>query len=595
MPGRWVGPAVPHCARSITMPIGVKWQGDAVMAKSSLGIALNESGIGSVLNQNRLKVPPNQRSYAWEAPHVQTLLQDLSNAIASESTTYFLGTIVLTRSDDRFEVADGQQRLATTAILISAIRDHLFSGGANEREAAHKYTQNYLLEFDELSGEHQPKLTLNTEDNDFFVKNALLPLDSPERDKAKVRHPSHERIAEAIRLCRKHVSNIIAPYAKADQPKRLYEWIAFLREGAKIIEIKVPDQFNAYTLFETLNDRGLRASQADILKNFLFGKAQDRLNEVVTKWSAMTTIIETVADDELLLTFLRHNWISYNGPTIEKELASAIREQIIGRQQAVDLAISLATNSVDYAGLFSPLEHSGWPTFDKKTRGYLYVISNILQIEQIRPLLLSVIRHFSPGEATKAFAAFVGWSVRFLIAGGGSGGALDRHYGLRAKEVAEGTVTKAVELNDRMKGLLRTDAEFKEAFRAARVSKTILARYYLRALELRANGVHDPDLGGVLEDTTQFNLEHVIPLNPGGAWGLPEEVAQSYAKRLGNMTLLDPAENCDVGNKGLKAKQLVYGQSSLLLTKEIASAASWGPAEIDQRQEKLAELALEIW
>lgn len=377
------------------------------MTKTGLGIALSESGIGSVLNQNRLKVPPNQRSYAWEDAHVQTLLQDLSNAIASESTTYFLGTIVLTKTDDRFEVADGQQRLATATILISAIRDHLFAGSSNEKEAASKYTQNYLLEFDELSGEHQPKLILNTEDNDFFVKNTLLPPDNPERDKAQALHPSHERLSAAIRLCREHVKTIIAPYAKPDQPKRLYEWIAFLRESAKIIEIKVPDQFNAYMLFETLNDRGLRASQADILKNFLFGKAQDRLQEVVTKWSAMTTILETVSNDDLLLTFLRHNWISYNGPTIEKELASAIREKIIGRQQAVDLAISLASNSIDYTALFSPLEHSGWPKFDKTTRGYLYVITNILQIEQIRPLLLSVIRHFSPTYRGKEGIRFV--------------------------------------------------------------------------------------------------------------------------------------------------------------------------------------------
>jgi hypothetical protein len=565
------------------------------MVKSSLGIALSESGIGSVLNQNRLKVPPNQRSYAWEDAHVRTLLQDLSNAIASESTTYFLGTIVLTKSDDRFEVADGQQRLATTAILISAIRDHLFAGTPNEKEAANKYTQNYLLEFDELSGEHQPKLTLNTEDNDFFVKNALLPPDHPERGKAKEQHPSHSRILAAIRLCRDHVNTIIAPYGKADQPKRLYEWIGFLRESAKIIEIKVPDHFNAYTLFETLNDRGLRASQADILKNFLFGRAQDRLQEVVTKWSAMATILETVSDDDLLLTFLRHNWISYNGPTIEKELAFAIREKIAGRQQAVDLAISLATNSVDYTALFSPLEHSGWPTFDKTTRGYLYVITNILQIEQIRPLLLSVIRHFSPAEAKKAFASFVSWSVRFLVAGGGSGGALDRHYGLRAKEIAEGAVTKAVELNERMKGILRTDAEFKEAFKTARVSKKVLARYYLRALELHKSGIAEADLGGVLEDTTQFNLEHVIPLNPGDAWGLPEEVAQSYAKRLGNMALLDPAENCDVGNKGFKEKQIVYAQSSQLLTQELSKLHNWTPTEIDERQAELAELALQIW
>lgn len=565
------------------------------MSKTSLGIALSEAGIGSVLNQNRLRVPPNQRSYAWEESHIKTLLQDLSNAIASESNTYFLGTIVLSKTSDRFEVADGQQRLATSAILISAIRDHLFAGGVNEREAANKYTQNYLLEFDELSGEHQPKLTLNTEDNDFFVRNALLAPDNPDRGKAKREHPSHVRISEAIRLCREHVGNIIAPYAKADQPKRLYEWVAFLREGAKIIEIKVPDEFNAFTLFETLNDRGLRASQADILKNFLFGKAQDRLQEVVAKWAAMTTILETVAGDDLLLTFLRHHWISYNGPTIEKELASAIREKITGRQQAVDLATSLAINSGDYTALFAPLEHSGWPALDKTTRGYLYVITNLLQIEQIRPLLLAVLRHFSPIETKKAFIWFVSWSVRFLIAGGGSGGALDRHYGLRAKEVTEGIVTKAAELNDRMKGVLRTDAEFKEAFKTARVSKNVLARYYLRALERQKNGADNAALAGVIEDTTQFNLEHIIPLNAGSAWTLPQEVVQSYAKRLGNMTLLNPTENCDVGNKGFKDKQLVYGQSSVVLTKEIAGVPEWGPAQIDERQGELADLALAIW
>ena len=63
-------------------------------------------------------VPPNQRSYAWEAPHVQTLLEDLSGTISADGAPYFLGTVVLTQgADGRLEVADGQQRLATTSIL----------------------------------------------------------------------------------------------------------------------------------------------------------------------------------------------------------------------------------------------------------------------------------------------------------------------------------------------------------------------------------------------------------------------------------------------------------------------------------------------
>jgi hypothetical protein len=215
------------------------------------------------------------------------------------------------------------------------------------------------------------------------------------------------------------VSKIIAQYSKVDQAKRLYEWIAFLREYAVVIEIRVPDQFNAYTLFETLNDRGLRASQADILKNYLFGKAQDRLNEVAPKWSSMASVIESVDLDDLLLIYLRHYWISQHGPTIEKELADKIRQHVIGRQQAVDLTIELASSSIDYAALFSPLEHTGWVGFEKQSRAYIYVMTRILQIEQVRPILLSILRKFEPKEATSAFKLLLSWSVRFLIAGSG--------------------------------------------------------------------------------------------------------------------------------------------------------------------------------
>ena len=57
--------------------------------------------------------------------------------------------------------------------MSSAIRDHLYGGAINEKAAAEKFTQNFLLEFDERSGEHRPKMTLNSEDNDFFGKLIL--------------------------------------------------------------------------------------------------------------------------------------------------------------------------------------------------------------------------------------------------------------------------------------------------------------------------------------------------------------------------------------------------------------------------------------
>src|ERR1700758_3466094 len=96
------------------------------MPSSAGTIEFAHKGIGSMLAHSRLTVPLNQREYAWEEEQVTALLQDFANARAKNST-YFLGTIVLTHGKELPEVSDGQQRLATTTILLAAIRDYFFS------------------------------------------------------------------------------------------------------------------------------------------------------------------------------------------------------------------------------------------------------------------------------------------------------------------------------------------------------------------------------------------------------------------------------------------------------------------------------------
>ena len=86
----------------------------------------SQQGLASILKQGRLIVPPNQRNYSWTKEEVTTLLQDFARSIGSEDAPYFVGTIVTIRQDeDTLEVVDGQQRLATTAILLAEIHNHL--------------------------------------------------------------------------------------------------------------------------------------------------------------------------------------------------------------------------------------------------------------------------------------------------------------------------------------------------------------------------------------------------------------------------------------------------------------------------------------
>jgi Protein of unknown function (DUF1524) len=108
-------------------------------------------------------------------------------------------------------------------------------------------------------------------------------------------------------------------------------------------------------------------------------------------------------------------------------------------------------------------------------------------------------------------------------------------------------------------------------------------------------GEPNADLGGILEDTTLYNLEHVIPLKPSAEWKLQDETVQAYSKRLGNMTLLDPTHNSDFGSDTFEAKRPHYQNSPLLITQNVGKYDEWGPEQIDDRQAFLADRAVKIW
>ena len=57
---------------------------------SEIGFA--QLGLGSVLKQYNLAVPPNQREYAWTEKEVEALFQDLAKEITNKGQSYFLGT-----------------------------------------------------------------------------------------------------------------------------------------------------------------------------------------------------------------------------------------------------------------------------------------------------------------------------------------------------------------------------------------------------------------------------------------------------------------------------------------------------------------------
>ena len=170
-------------------------------------IGFEHKGIGAVLAHHRVVVPLNQREYSWKEEHVTELFRDFANAIANNRATYFLGTIVLTRGEgDVPEVSDGQQRLATTTILLAAIRDYFFRN--NDEKRALSIETEYLKTTDIETTETVPKLRLNVDDNEFFTKYITSSPDSPDR-KIEPKKDSHKRIKAAAEIAAQHIQDIL--------------------------------------------------------------------------------------------------------------------------------------------------------------------------------------------------------------------------------------------------------------------------------------------------------------------------------------------------------------------------------------------------
>lgn len=550
-------------------------------------------GIGHVLADRYIVVPPHQRPYSWTDEQITDLLRDLSDAIRDKDAEYFLGTVVLTKNEEGSHfVIDGQQRLATVSIVICAIRNYFHRVGDKERSGV--IHQKYLAQKELRGLTETAHLKLIAADNGFYENQILPPSAAVTKTKhrKKVNPPSHTRLEDALRLATEHIEAIVKQ--TQDPAQLLLDWVEYIHDKAKVIVVEVNDEGAAYTIFEVLNDRGLDLSVSDLLKNFVFRMADNKVSEAQEHWTTMVGVLEASgAKEKELKTFIRHVWASQYGLTREKELYSRIRTTITSKQRAVDFAKDLSEQAAVYAALDNPNDEF-WKTYGAGVRDSIDAL-DLLKATQIRPLVVSLLKHFEDKEVKRALPMLVCWTVRFLIVGKLGSGSLENGYSERAKEVSSGTIKTATALHDASKTFLSADDEFEQAFRTARVSAHYLARFYLRILEHTASpsGTHELVVNPSEEAVT---LEHIMPQSRDPHWKhITEEQHRTYVNRLGNLALLDKGLNEYAGNLAFADKMKAFAKSKITLTREISGIATWDMKAIDARQERLAGLAVQAW
>jgi hypothetical protein len=560
-------------------------------------IRFGEETLGLIVrNRQGLRVPINQRSYAWKPSHVEDLFTDLNGAITANAEEYFLGTIIVVAPDkaDFIEVYDGQQRIATTMILLAAIRDFFFLTLKDTKEAGVITTKSLISV--ERRGKEIPHFTLSAADRTFFVARVLREPDHSDR-KSAVPDPkkeSHELIDEAAKAAAEHVKAITRNLPSEVQASTLHRWIDYLENNARVIWVEVQDQATAYRIFETMNDRGLKLSAADLVKNYLYSLVSDaQADQVTNKWQSMSAVLESLGrEDGDVVDYIRYFWITTHGHTRSSDLFDKIKKEVNSEATALAWALLLESRANDYAAILTP-SHDAWSTYHQEVKSDLDTL-RYLGVSQIRPLLLAAFGKFSEKELARLIKNAVNWSVRCLIVGVPSGN-LEGVYSKTAKAISDGIIKSVEDLakDQAIASLIPQDDRFVGAVRTVTVPTASLSRYYLRKLQIVSDGNNAPQYTPSAD--TGVTLEHILPQKPGTDWKLPPELMQALFNRLGNQALLSGSTNSRIGNADFATKIKALASSPFSLTNSVAKASSWGEKEISDRQNTLADLAKTAW
>lgn len=552
--------------------------------------------LGGILTEGNLRVPANQREYSWKQTHVRELFQDIKPIIEDRSEQeYFLGTIVVLRNpEDRQRyriVVDGQQRLATTAIFLAAVRDYFVR--EHDEDGIRAIEPEFLLKMKLPERKEIPQLSLNDNDHEFFERRVLLRPTAEERkvvSRDRMRS-SHRLIHQAANAAAEQVNSILRDEKSENRTAALMRWVNFFIHQARVILVTVEDEAVAYTVFETMNDRGLELSAIDLIKNRLFSLSREKLDQTKRNWAKMLGILESVLSSTIVKDYVRHYWISKHGRTRAPVLFKAIREEVSNQRRAINFAVELENNASRYVALVNP-ENELWKPYRPIMKEYVTALI-ALDVRQIRPLLISVIRVFSSGEATKAFRLLVSLCVRLMAADQLGRGSLETEYENAALEVDQKQIVAARTLADKLKRVIPDDETFLREFAEFDVTNEIHARYLLKALDVAESGT---SLAGS-STQNEPTLEHVLPLSPKNLadWPFTSEEHDEYVHRLGNQALLPNQSNSTIGNEKFSVKRAVLAKQPNQLTKEIGQFTKWGKTEIEERQKRLAAIALKAW
>src|SRR2546428_415299 len=245
-------------------------------------------------------IPLYQRAYAWTTEQSEELLQDLLRSMEGGEESiddlppYFLGSIVLIKEKDdepNAQIVDGQQRITTLTMLLSALRSLIKS------EYVEGLTSFLCEKGNVITGTPKRyRLRLREQDAQFFQQYI-----QDEGGIEKLKNVHDTSLPESQRNIQDNTLGFIRELEKLseDQLIKLTQFIVN-RCFLIVVAVSSPNLDSVYRIFSVLNSRGLDLSYPDILKAEIISDIPlDQQDEYATKWEEIESVLGSEAFEEL--------------------------------------------------------------------------------------------------------------------------------------------------------------------------------------------------------------------------------------------------------------------------------------------------------
>lgn len=541
-------------------------------------------------------VPLYQRTYSWKETQLQRLWNDIlerAQAGTDGPSSHFIGSVVLAPGPElgaigvqKWIVVDGQQRLTTLMLLLCALRDHV--AGANPREAE-RFNDVYLMNKWE-SGEDQLRLLPTQKDRPGFAACIHA---TPEAG-------GNDAIGNAYRYFRRAIMQSQDPADPCD-PAAIELVIA---RHLVLVGITASADDNVYRIFESLNNTGLKLSQADLIRNQLFMCLPTRGEQAYTQhWLPMQDMLSS----EHLELLMYLDLVLRGSERVRRDdLFSSHQERIqrISQDEAAvfDYLAQLRGRASLLTLLVTPERED-----DSAVREAMHRL-NRWGAQVAYPAVMALLETRSAGKMTsEELASALGYIESFLVRRMLAGVPSNNLNRVLQSLVAELGRTERDFPAAVRKGLSGTrmywptDDELRDAIRSRNFYWT--GRHQQRLFVLARLEESYPSRERANLASAELTIEHVLPQTLTQDWldaiaadvgeEDPAEVAKELLHTLGNLTLT--GYNQDLSNSPFETKRKLLGDSNLEMNKPIAAASSWGPNAIRARAADLAERAIQIW